>query len=101
MSRTVRTSLFAILVAVFSVGCQNTISGQYEEKLKALEKRVAELEKRPSAPKRPTAPPPQKSAYNLPIGSSYVLGKDDAKVTVTVFSDYQCPYCAKVDPMLA
>jgi len=36
----------------------------------------------------------------IEIGDSPVKGKADAPVTIVVFSDFQCPYCAKLLPEL-
>ena len=36
----------------------------------------------------------------LPVGSSAVKGDADAPVTITLFDDFQCPYCAKLVPTL-
>ena len=36
----------------------------------------------------------------IEIGKSPVIGNAKAPVTVTAFLDYQCPYCAKVYPLL-
>jgi protein-disulfide isomerase len=38
--------------------------------------------------------------YELPVGNSPVKGAEDAAVTITVFSDFQCPYCSRVEPLL-
>lgn len=37
---------------------------------------------------------------DLPVGTSPVLGPVDARVTLTMFTDYQCPYCAKEYPVV-
>ena len=34
-------------------------------------------------------------AVNLTIGNSPVLGNPDSKITIYVFSDFSCPYCAQ------
>ncbi|HEY4221851.1 MAG TPA: thioredoxin domain-containing protein, partial [Myxococcota bacterium] len=36
----------------------------------------------------------------LTPGNSPVLGKKDAKITLMIWSDYQCPFCSRVEPML-
>ena len=85
--------VFAGLVLLtLAAGCTNTA---VTDKLNAMEARLAKIEKRITPPKR-QAPPPQTAAYNIPVGKSHVQGNVKAPVTVTVFSDYQCPYCTRV-----
>ncbi|RJR20936.1 MAG: hypothetical protein C4581_02765 [Nitrospiraceae bacterium] len=50
------------------------------------------------APQRPTVDFNQ--VHNLPIGSSPVKGHKDAPVTIVEFSDYQCPYCSRLQATL-
>ncbi len=38
--------------------------------------------------------------HSLPVGSSAVKGALNAPVTITVFDDFQCPYCARLVPVL-
>ena len=58
---------------------------------------------------RKNAPPPAeeeeeredtKSVFKVPVGDSPVLGNKNALVTIAVFSDFQCPYCKRVEPTL-
>lgn len=93
-------------VAVFALGCQPPPAGgskELTERIEKLEKKVEALEKRPAGKRgKRQPPPPQKEAYKIPIDTSRdaTMGAKEAPVTVTVFSDFQCPFCARVDPML-
>jgi protein-disulfide isomerase len=56
------------------------------------------------------APPPAKeegeqkedttTVFKVPVGSSAVQGNPGALVTIVEFSDFQCPYCKRVEPTL-
>ena len=45
------------------------------------------------------APDPNRQ-YDVKVGRAPVRGPEDAKVTIVEFSDFQCPFCAKVGPTL-
>jgi protein-disulfide isomerase len=52
----------------------------------------------PSAP--PPAPPAQYRA--VPVrGDDPARGPSDAKLTIALFSDFECPFCGRVEPSLA
>jgi protein-disulfide isomerase len=41
------------------------------------------------------------TVWNVALGDAPMLGKADALVTVVTFSDFQCPYCKRLEPTLA
>ena len=45
-------------------------------------------------------PPPEKKEVAAPDASSPFKGGANAKVTIQVFSEFQCPFCKKVKPTL-
>ena len=67
-------------------------------RLTDLESEVKELKTHLEMP--PPGPPPEdmNRVYDIPATNSYVLGPQDAPVTITIFQDYQCPFCASYYP---
>jgi len=88
----------SLVVLASQLGCQN--SNNLSERLDKIEAKLTQLENRPAAAPMPPQPEQQKTAYNIPVGNSYVKGNKDAPVAIAVFSDYQCPFCSRVDPLL-
>ena len=46
-------------------------------------------------------PPPEKKEIPAADAQTPIKGSANAKVTITIFSDFQCPFCKRVEPTLA
>jgi protein-disulfide isomerase len=46
-------------------------------------------------------PPPEKKEIAAADAQTPIKGSASAKVTITIFSDFQCPFCKRVEPTLA
>src|SRR5262249_2973910 len=53
----------------------------------------------PPAGPRPGEPDPN-TAYRAEVGKSPMRGPKNAKVTIVLWSDFQCPFCGRVEPTL-
>lgn len=54
----------------------------------------------PKPPVRPGSPDPD-TVYAVPVADAPSRGPMDAAVTIVEFTDYQCPFCSRVDGTLA
>ncbi len=71
-------------------------------KVEKIEKDQATLIAKINAPNPAAARPavdPNK-VYEIPVADSAVRGPKDAPVTITMFSDFQCPFCQQAIPMV-
>ncbi len=68
-------------------------------KLGEIEKKLDQAGARPAA-RQAAAGPDATKAYDLPVGDSAIRGPENAPVTIVEFSDYQCPFCARSEPLI-
>lgn len=90
-------------VSAMAMGCQPPASGNNKEilaKLEQIEKKIDKIKSAPGKAPVRKPPKPQTAAYNIPTGTSAFMGAKDAKVTVTMFSDFECPWCGRAHPLL-
>jgi protein-disulfide isomerase len=79
-----------------------------KQALRALSDRLAELaveqkklaERRPEPPPRRPSGPDLETVYAYEVADSPVHGNPKAWVTIIEISDYQCPFCKRVQPTL-
>ena len=103
----------AIVIGVAFLGGAFLVKSGLDQQSEQLAAVVASLGKvedamrqggvgRPSMPRAdvPQGPDPTKE-HPVDISNAPIRGDQNAKVTVVVFSDFQCPFCNRVNPTLA
>ena len=71
---------------------------QLYEKLVA--ENIANAPAAPAAPAAGAAPAAPSAPVKIDLGAAPVKGPNNAKVTLVVFSDFQCPFCSRAVPTL-
>ena len=80
-----------------------------EERVQSLEDALHRLEAKVDAPPplpevaKPTVDagrPDPADRYKVPVDDSASRGPEDAKVTLVMITDFQCPFCKRVQPTL-
>ena len=94
------------LAVALTSGCMNRadIDKHFENQEKIIAKldemKKAGPAKAPARPQRP-AGPDRKKTYSVPVTADTAqTGKADAWVTIVEVSDFQCPFCKRVNPTL-
>src|SRR5687767_3755695 len=95
--------VLAVALGFSLVGC--VTRGEIEEIKKKQDQILAKLDTiqkgggAAAAAQRPRGPDPQK-VYSFPVEGSSIKGPADAWVTIVEVSDFQCPFCNRVNPTL-
>jgi protein-disulfide isomerase len=104
-----RTYVIAMLVlATAASGCAQksdieAVQTTQKEILAKLEKIEKDIAAKPAAPAPAAAQRPQvdpNKVYEIPVANSAVRGPKSAPVTIVMFSDFQCPFCAQSAPIV-
>src|SRR5262245_31489578 len=54
----------------------------------------------PGTAVKTAAPDASVERYKIQVGNAAITGPANAKVTIIEFSDYECPFCSRVEPTL-
>jgi protein-disulfide isomerase len=93
------------LLAACQSGASKEDIAELKKQQRLILAKLGEMEKNlkraPAArPARGRTGPEPSKVYELPVGNSPIRGPENAAVTIVEFSDYQCPFCARSEPLI-
>jgi protein-disulfide isomerase len=79
-----------------------SLSPDIQNELQQIQNKINNLGNNNAQPQQQQQPPAEdmNKIYNIPTGISSILGNRNAPVTITEFSDFQCPFCARFYSMI-
>ena len=105
-----KITLFSLLISVVVSACTNAPTkpeqaskseqdavlarlAELQNEIKSLQAEVREIRQSVDDIHRVAVRPAPKPVAKVSLGDGPVLGRNDAKVAIVEFSDYQCPFC--------
>jgi protein-disulfide isomerase len=96
-----------VLAACLALACGPSAKDMQEIRaaLEQITTKLDAIEQQVAGPRRMAGPPQRPSedfekVYDIEMGESPIKGDPNAPVTLVVYSDFECPFCARADPGL-